>query len=1079
MFQIDQNLLIDIVEEPKTLHRGVEYFTNDRVKSLRFYKDTMTFVANVKGAYLYEVEVDFDFQGKFMDANCTCPAYGEYWGYCKHIVAVLLKIKEKDRLGNFQVKHREENQAKVILEYFRIQQDKHRVPLQMEVTYEVEGASYITLRIGEDRLYVVRSMKEFIEKIHRNEKISFGKNFIFDPLIHRFRKRDEKIIELIEELYEHEKTLERNFYYKKRESLFKGKRVELTDKALKRFLGLLQSQAPTSEEGIKVKIFNNEYNNIKIYEGQIPLSFHLDQQEENMFFKMEYEGPLIPLVKDGEYFFTKDGICRIGEEIRRDLLPFYQMLGDNPSSKIPIDKEEQEAFLSEVYPVIKGLGRVETNKKLDERINTAPLKIEVYFDRSDNKITADVRFLYGTTTIYPFNPNEGEKEKSNRVVLRDIQGERRALSFFENRDFKVKNNKIYLDNEDSIYALVYEDLEELQKLGEVYYSEDFKAIEIKRVSSFQGAFRLNLEENLLEFHFDIEDVEEDELREVFKSLRQKKKYYRLKNGSFIPLEEKALMDIGELMDRLDIVEKDFHNKAIKIPKSKALYIDDIINEKGLDFVKRHKDFKRFVENVKEYQEVQYPLPETLKGILRNYQLQGFQWLKSLSQYGLGGILADDMGLGKTLQVLTYLVSEGEEKGGAPSLVIAPTSLVYNWVAEIEKFTPQLKAIAIVGSKSERVEKIEALHGYDVVVTSYPLMRRDGELYEQYSFRCCILDEAQHIKNPFSQNAKAVKDIKAEYYFALTGTPIENSLTELWSIFDFVMPGYLSSHHRFKNRFEKPIVGENDKAALRDLGRMIRPFILRRMKKDVLLDLPEKIESKIIGDLTTEQKKLYVAYLKKIKGELQEEIKENGFEKSQIKILAALTRLRQICCHPALFMEDYRGGSGKLEILQEIIEDTLKGGHRMLLFSQFTSMLKIIRPVLEELGIDYHYLDGATPMEERGYLVKSFNEGKGKIFLISLKAGGTGLNLTGADTVIHFDPWWNPAIEDQASDRAYRMGQKNKVHVMKLITKGTIEEKIFKLQEKKKEMINAVIQPGETLLNKMSQKELMELFEISV
>jgi SNF2 family DNA or RNA helicase len=435
-----------------------------------------------------------------------------------------------------------------------------------------------------------------------------------------------------------------------------------------------------------------------------------------------------------------------------------------------------------------------------------------------------------------------------------------------------------------------------------------------------------------------------------------------------------------------------------------------------------------------------------------------------------------MGLGKTFQVLALLLSEKLEKGLHPTLIVVPTSLIYNWCEEVQKFAPELKVAVISGSKPERQEQMKDIKASDIVITSYPLIRRDIEEYKELDFRYCILDEAQHIKNPGSQNAKAVKEIRARNRYALTGTPMENSLLELWSIFDFILPGYLFSSTKFAEKYEKPIVRDENKKTLEELGKHIKPFILRRLKIEVLKELPEKIEHKILAELTKEQKKIYLAYLERIKSEIEKDIKENGFAKSQIKILAGLTRLRQICCHPAVFLDEFEGESGKMLLLQEIVEEAIESGHRILLFSQFTSMLKIIQDWLKSKNIEYLYLDGSTKAIERGKLVKSFNEGQGKIFLISLKAGGTGLNLTGADTVIHYDPWWNPAVEDQATDRAYRIGQLKSVHVMKLITKGTIEEKIFALQENKKKLIDSVIQPGETMLSKMSEADVRALFE---
>ena len=435
-----------------------------------------------------------------------------------------------------------------------------------------------------------------------------------------------------------------------------------------------------------------------------------------------------------------------------------------------------------------------------------------------------------------------------------------------------------------------------------------------------------------------------------------------------------------------------------------------------------------------------------------------------------------MGLGKTLQVIAFLLSK-QDYTQPPSLVVAPTSLMYNWQDEIERFAPELKACVVAGSKEERKEILAGADAsFDVLITTYNMLKRDISLYEKRRFRYCFLDEAQHIKNPTTQNARAVKKIKTTGYFALTGTPIENTLTELWSIFDFLMPGYLLNQKKFKERFETPIVREQDARSLTDLKRHVMPFILRRMKKDVLTELPDKVERKMVNEMTPKQEKIYQGWFIKSQREFAAELKANGFGESRIKILAILTRLRQIACDPSMFLEGYDGGSGKLDMLEEVVSEAVEGGHRILVFSQFTTMLGHIGERLKTLGITYFYLDGSTPALERIHLVKSFNDGTTPVFLISLKAGGTGLNLTGADMVIHFDPWWNPAVEDQATDRAYRLGQKNNVQVLKFITKNTVEEKIYKLQEKKKSLIDQMIQPGENFLSKLSEDEIKELFQ---
>lgn len=413
-----------------------------------------------------------------------------------------------------------------------------------------------------------------------------------------------------------------------------------------------------------------------------------------------------------------------------------------------------------------------------------------------------------------------------------------------------------------------------------------------------------------------------------------------------------------------------------------------------------------------------------------------------------------------------------------SLVVSPSSLSLNWQNEAQKFAGELKTLVIRGTLAERRRQIEELDQYDLVITSYDLLKRDIDLYEEkdYQFRYIIADEAQYLKNSNTQNAKSIKKIKADTRYALTGTPIENSLAELWSIFDFIMPGYLFSYRAFKSMYETPIIKEESKETMEKLKMLIEPFVLRRNKKEVLTELPDKTITVLHNEMGEEQKNIYLNYLAQAKQELAEEIDLNGYERSQMQILAALTRLRQICCHPSLFIEDYQEGSSKLDQCMEIIEEAVNGGHKILLFSGYTSMFEMMEKELKQLGISYFKLTGSTKVEERMKLVNEFNENPEiKVFLISLKAGGTGLNLTGADMVIHYDPWWNLSAENQATDRAYRIGQKKSVQVYKLITKNSIEEKIYELQQKKGELVDNVLSTKTSFISKMSKEDIMNLF----
>ena len=411
-----------------------------------------------------------------------------------------------------------------------------------------------------------------------------------------------------------------------------------------------------------------------------------------------------------------------------------------------------------------------------------------------------------------------------------------------------------------------------------------------------------------------------------------------------------------------------------------------------------------------------------------------------------------MGLGKTVQMLSIVAGYVEQESQRrTSIVICPSSLTLNWQNEAQKFTNGLQTLVIRGNAEERRELIQKIDNYDIIITSYDLLKRDIDVYKErkYQFRFAITDEAQYLKNSNTQNAKAVKEIMADTKYALTGTPIENSLAELWSIFDFIMPGYLFSYKKFKTR----------------------------TKKQVLTELPEKTITVLNNQMKDEQEKIYLTYLAQAKQEVAETIQMNGIERSHIQVLAALTRLRQICCHPSLFIKDYKDGSSKLDQCMEIINDAVESGHKILLFSGYTSMFDLIEKEFEKNNIKYFKLTGATKVDERIKMVDEFNENKDiKVFLISLKAGGTGLNLTGADMVIHYDPWWNASAENQATDRAYRIGQKNNVQVYKLITKNSIEEKIYELQQKKSQLIDNMLDTKTSFISKLSKEDIMKLFE---
>ncbi|WFA08438.1 SNF2 helicase associated domain-containing protein [Tissierella sp. Yu-01] len=1068
MLNISDDILIGRVEFYETFLKGKTYNAIGRVREVKTNPERDLFVAKVVGTSTYEPTIRFNSFGNILHTSCTCQAFKKLDGDCKHVIALLITIRELDRNGMVSNKKTEGDLSNIIQKY-RENRDVILTPVNLEINCEIDDMeTTVNLKIGEERLYVVKSMAKFLSNIIDNNPTEFSKNFIFLPDLHYFKDEDKEFIEFLKLLYENYEYNYNPYYNHGYTRIFSGKKLRLNPITEEKFFDLMINRK------LNLTLHNNKYLDIDVTSDKLEFHFNIKENKNDLILDIDENVEYYPITESGRFFFYNNRIYRLSNEQIRTIMPLYNEVKNKDIKKIRIKDDLKETFISEVLPSIKKHSTLKIDENVKNSIYNPNLYTTMYFDRVNEMIFGTVLFNYGEIQINPFSSVPIKKEP-NKILLRDIETEGRILSLLEESDFKVENGGFFLEEEELIFDFINDIVPQLQNYCEIFYSDSFRRIGLVGAERFSGGIKLNTGMDMLEFNFDIEGIDASELNDVFNALREKKRYYKLKDGSFLSLESNELEDIIDILDYLDVGTKGLIDGKLKIPKYRTMYLDKLLKDKEINFIKKNIDFKRLVRDINEPDDIEYEIPKDLNAKLRDYQIFGFKWLKTLSKYGFGGILADEMGLGKTLQMITFLLSEKDENNDVTSVVVVPTSLVFNWEEEVGKFAPGLKTLVVTGTKEERNELIKNVKDYDLIITSYPLMRRDIEEYQDITFEYCILDEAQHIKNHSSLNAKSVKNINAKQYFALTGTPMENSLSELWSIFDYLMPGYLSSYGKFSMKYERPITKDQDSGKLRDLNNHIKPFILRRLKKDVLKELPDKIEQKILVDMSEEQKKIYLAYLQAIKGEISAEINMNGFNKSHIKILAGLTRLRQICCHPGIFLEDYKGHSGKLESLEEIIEEALNGNHRILIFSQFTTMLQRIRDSFESRGIDYLYLDGSTPIYERGELVRNFNNGQGDIFLISLKAGGTGLNLTSADMVIHYDPWWNPAVEDQATDRAHRIGQENKVQVIKLITKGTIEEKIFQLQEQKKEMIDKVIREGETLISKLSEEEIMSLF----
>lgn len=920
-------------------------------------------------------------------------------------------------------------------------------------TRKREFTAHMGFKIGIDKLYVVKNAYELFDVIGTNGNIEYGKNFVFDDSRHVFEPEIKGLINLLVVASR-----------KKPELASRQKEFEL--------VGNLKTAVIRELEGVDADIFiDGKYHpQTKVINDNIPMDLSLSKIDNQ--YRVDFEDCLMirAISEDCGICMYNDNLYVVSIEQAgciNALMKAYETMGEPYITFLPEDKTK---VITHLMPKLRSAAKLKIDANVKRDVIMGELTVKLYIDKTDEDyIKVKACFCYDDTV---FNHFAGEKPFiAGKVLLRDRRSENNFIRAAAALGFHPKKGYLYIYDDEKIYNFLTEGIAELKQFGEIYYSSTFNRRVISPLKSNIGVSVSS--GNLLEFDMSFDDISREEIAAVLRSVKEKKKFYRLKNGSFIDLNAGGITSAAKLIDELDATVED--NATFFAPLNRAFFFNSI--DDGNIIISRDQYFEGFIDKFKNVDLESFEVPENMKPILRPYQTVGFKWLKLLAQFKLGGILADEMGLGKTLQAIAFVMSEYENTH-KPTLIVAPTSLLYNWQSEIEKFAPNAKTVIVSGTPAERRTAGQKIGDYHFVITSYGLLRRDISNYVKYEFAYCFIDESQHIKNPNTINAKAVKKIKAGSFFALTGTPLENTLTELWSIFDFIMPGYLYGRHKFRKTYEIPIIKDEDKTALEDLLRHTRPFILRRLKSQVMSELPDKIESYMVCELEPVQRSYYAAYASEAKNRIDVLSADGGFNKNRIEILAIITRLRQICCHPGLFVENYDGGSGKLDMLKEIVEEAVAAGHRILVFSQFTSMLSIISGMLRMSGIDHFYLDGNTKSRERLDMVNEFNNGACDVFLISLKAGGTGLNLTGADMVIHYDPWWNPAVENQATDRAHRIGQTKTVQVLKLVTKGTIEEKICNLQKIKQNMIDSVIETGETLISSMSLNEIKSLFDES-
>ena len=1031
------------------------------------------------------------------DYSCSCAEGNSFRGPCVHAKALQEAFARQQKAEHTPPVSTSPEIRMMIREYTnrevaRILGEEEREPVYLHPYLPIRrGEVLLEARIGREKRYIVKNLLEFAQAVHSGKRVEYGKGMAFEHVPSAFAPESRPFLDLLLE--------EADAYIRHYEEM-RGhaglplpvmRALTLGSAARDRLFDLLEGKEVQTED-----------------EKGAERVCRVERKDPRFPVEVEARGDGIAVTvpsaltsfRGEQRLYVADGLHLFGcSELYTETMGVFLEQMEQGGRECGSRKEKRELlvgsrdiplFYARVLEGMEALGILQSPEIDWEKYRPEALKARFEFDSdSPDELRLRPTLSYGDFTFSPL-----ADEHVPREICRDVPAEfyisrliTRYFSYWEDESGEL----VIRGDEEALYQVLSEGMTQFQEVGEVWLSESVRHLRV--LPPPEVSMGVSLGGGWLDLKIETAGIDPAELLQVLSEYRQKKKYYRMKNGEFLQLSGGGLQALDSLTADLGLTKSEFQAGEAKIPAYRAFYLDSLSGDGRMKLFQRDEAYGMMVRDLKTAQSVSYAVPAVLEKTLREYQKIGYTWMRTLARYHFGGILADDMGLGKTLQVIALLTAfyqekteqkaAGNEGSGSelplPSLIVCPASLVYNWGQEFARFSPEIRVLLIAGTAKERQEQLEeqmrmeASEGAQVIITSYDLLKRDREAYLGRTFEYEIIDEAQVIKNAKTQGAKAVKEISANARFALTGTPVENRLSELWSIFDFLMPGFLYSYRKFRERYELPIVKNQDPEALTALRRMTGPFVLRRLKKDVLRELPTKEERIVYSAASGRQQKLYTASALKLKEALAGGAwSGNG----KLEVLSQLMRLRQICCDPALCFEDYTGESAKLETCVSLIASASAAGHKILLFSQFASMLERIRERLLQEGISSHLLVGATPKEERSRMVQAFASDEVPVFLISLKAGGTGLNLTAADIVIHYDPWWNVAAQNQATDRAYRIGQEKPVTVYKLILKDTIEENLLKLQNAKLALAAQVVSEGMVSLGDLSQNELMELFE---
>ena len=1016
-------------------------------KSL-YYQDSILYIKieqvdsnNYQFTALYDIYDEHEVKFKYDNSNKDIyDTYCCYWSnyndreVCGHIYATLLHLKDVivekipttiyfERYKKIQERIKLRNRfASASVINFLKQNDPILLPTTDKLSIDAnisinEYAISVDFKIGDNKKYVIKNVSNFLDDLRLENDIEFGKNLTAKLKEDSFDDNSKEIIKFMEF------------------SCLKSN-DEIT-----RFINVSPYNI---DEFYKCFANMDEYKDyFAIDEEKFPLIFDL---VENGYVISGTDSDLV----NNNFYYVNNNKLYCKENKKNNFIQKYLEI---IRSVIIVEEHIPDLYYHFIQENISYLDIKGYDFSNFERIEN----IEVFGDVDDNDY-----ICFELTAL----TNNGNRIDENSKITNSSYEKIKAL--LNNYAYKHENNNyIYNKNDEKVYRFINYGLENIKEYANVYISEKLKMLNKQKKYHITIQVGVNVANLGLDLEINSDDLPENEISDILKAYRRKKRYYRLKSGDLINLYSDDLANLDEFLDDMNINLNQIKKGKVSTNLYRSLALNNEINEyENINFEKKpsYENLLTAFNNTKALK-----IKEKYQNILREYQIEGINWINTLANYHFNGILADDMGLGKTLQIIAYLDSLEIDK---PSLVICPSSLILNWHDEILKFAPDMQHKLIIGNANNRKEQIETINNEDkIVITSYDYMRKDYIYYENIDFYYIILDEAQYIKNQKTKNSISVKSLKSEHRLALTGTPIENNIAELWSIFDFLMNDYLYNYNYFKTHYENPIAKNNDSKITNKLKTMVSPFILKKIKKDVLKELPEKIEQVINVEFSENEHKLYNALFTKFKYQI------NNGEVDKFMILSLLTKLRQICIEPRLLYDNIYEMSSKMQVALDIIENYQANHKKLLLFSSFTSVFDLFFKELNKRNIKYLCLTGSTPKEKRKELVDKFqNSDEDTLFMISLKAGGTGLNLTAAEAVIHFDPWWNTSAQNQATDRIYRIGQLNNVIEYKLIMKDSIEEKILNIQNKKKELIDALVENNQSNLSKMSIEELLSLFE---